>query len=1396
MSAGRVAVAVPRTFSRFWIAVASCGLFTGIPVQPIKAEIQWRSVDAQALPVRDAAQVATTLRGLVPGDDTRRVVIQFAQTVAPADRARLSAAGVDLLAPLGNGAYFAAVSGSMLDTDRLGEIEALQAVQAQQTAFKQHPMIVRDEFPSYAIVGETTVDGQTQPVDQVAVYVLFHRDVAMGDGLAIAAEHEATVVSQLESVNGLVLELPRTEIGSLTDRDEVQWIEPPLPPFSTTNNSNRVITQANDVQAAPYNLDGTGVTVLVYDAGTGDSSHADFGGRLTVRDSSGLHSHSTHVAGTVGGDGTDSSGTYRGMAPGVTIEAYGFEWGGSGVFLYSEPGDIEDDYSEAISTFGVMIANNSIGTNTATNGFDCDITGDYGVTSNLIDTIVRGDASNPLFTEPFRIVWANGNERQTSRCGDLYNTTAPPATAKNHITVGALNSNDDSVTSFTSWGPTDDGRLKPDISAPGCQSNDDNAVTSCANGGGYTTACGTSMASPTVCGLSALLMEDFFNQFPGRPLFRNSTLKAWLAHSAFDGGNTGPDYQYGYGSVRIQAAIDLMRTGQFQEENISQGAVFSTSVVISFGDPELKVTLAWDDAPGTPNVNPNLVNDLDLVVKDPSSNQHYPWTLNPGNPSAAAVQTLEDHLNNIEQVLVNSPLPGTWTIEVVGTSVPDGPQPFSLVGDGASIVGTSIGFPNGLPTLLAPDVATPIDVTIASFGETLVPGSPTLHYRFDGGAFQSASLSFVGGNLYQATLPAAGCNDTPEFYFSAEGNTTGVVTQPSNAPASAFSAVVGEFAVLFSDNLETDQGWSISGSPAAGQWTRGVPIDCGRGDPPSDSDGSGQCWLTQNDDNGGDCNSDVDDGTAILTSPAYDMSGGGVISYAYWLNDIASGALGAEDSMTVEIATNAAGTNWQLLRTYDSAAGIWRTDSIDVEAEATASSTIRLRFSVSDLSPGDVVEGGVDAIEATVFQCDAAPVPSAPTGVSATDETLCDMVTVSWNSVIDADDYEVWRNTVDDSGSAAMIASGVVGTNYNDNAVPAGIHFYWVKACNTNGCSGFSASDAGSEDTAPSAPTGVSASDGLCDQVTVTWNATAGATGYEVWRNTVDNVGGAAQIGSPGGTSFIDNTAVPGTTYFYWVLATNACGAGAFSASNDGVADTVPSAVTGVSASDGSCDQITVNWDAAAGATGYEVWRNTIDNLGGAGQIGSPGGTSFVDNTALPGTTYYYWIRATNACGDGSFSSSDSGIADTAPSAPTGVSASDNTDCELITIQWDATGGTIGYEVYRNTVDDSGGAASIGSTAGTTFDDDTAAAGVTYFYWVVAQNTCGASGFGLSDDGVARQKGDFNGDGLINGLDIRGYVAASVTPPFFENCGDLAAPFGGTLDASDTSAFVTLLLAP
>jgi hypothetical protein len=640
--------------------------------------IEWRS------PSRGGASAGRA----TATDSGRHVVVQVETIPDAAARAALAASGIELLTYLGSNAYFAAVSAPTGARASGAAAPSGVAMMSIDPAWKTHPLLQSGSVPWYAWVAEaeaTAARGHGGDA-LVALHVLFHADVAQPEALHVLAARGGIVRDVLRSINGVLAWVPYEQLHALAEEDAVQWIEPPLPPLGPTNDSNRALTQVDQVQAQPYLLDGSGINVLVYDGGTALATHPDFGGRLVVRDTSPVDDHPTHVAGTIGADGSSSAAVggaprqWRGMAPGVTLQSYGFELVMSGgIFLYTNPGDLEADYDEAINVYGAEIANNSIGTNTAANFFPCAIEGEYGVTDTLIDAIVRGSLGSPM-----RVVFANGNERGSGRCGTTYGTTAPPATAKNHITVGALNSDTDAVTAFSSWGPTTDGRLKPDVSAPGCQVGGDQGVTSTfSSGPRYGAICGTSMAAPTVTGLLALVLQDWKAREPGAPLPRNAMLKALLAHTAVDRGNPGPDFQYGYGSVRVRAAIDFARGGNLRDSSIAHGDTQVHFTAIPPGLTSLKVTLAWDDVPGTPNVIPALVNDIDVVLIDPAGQTvHRPWTLDPSQPALPARRDQEDHRNNIEQVVVDAPAPGVWRIEVTGTAIPQGPQPFALVADG------------------------------------------------------------------------------------------------------------------------------------------------------------------------------------------------------------------------------------------------------------------------------------------------------------------------------------------------------------------------------------------------------------------------------------------------------------------------------------------------------------------------------------------------------------------------------------------------------------------------------------------------------------------------------------------------------------------------------------------
>jgi subtilisin family serine protease len=638
------------------------------------AEVEWKSGSRTAPATMDDDQLRRTL-GQLAEKPQRHVVVYFDGPVTTDRRETLEASGVALLDYLGDHAYFAALD----DVDVVKAVAdgGLVAVEAIEPVNKLHPELNLGIIRPWAIVGPGEDDkNRTKdepPVNpEVAVYVLFQRDVDLDRrARAVIGRHGGQIRSYLRAVNGVVAHLLKSEVRALGAEDEVMYVEPPLPRFVGLNDSNRPRVQADIVNEAPYGLDGSGVTVLVYDAGQ-MFQHGDFGSRLTVgpTDTSGISDHATHVGGTIGGDGSGSGGQYRGMAPGVDFISYGYEQEGGLVegFLYTDPGDIEVDYTAAITQFGADLSNNSIGTNTASNGFPCDWEGNYGATGALIDEIARG------FTgEPFRIVWANGNERSSGRCGTTYTTTAPPACAKNHITVGALDSDTDGVTSFTSWGPCDDTRLKPDISGPGCEAGGDGGVTSTNSSNGYNVKCGTSMASPTVAGVAALLLQQYRLSFPGEPDFRNSTLKAILANTAEDIVETGPDFQSGYGSVRAVPAADTIIEERFLEAEVAQGEVYTFIVLVDSTDTELKVTLSWDDPAGMPGVDPVLVNDLDLRVVDASETVHFPWTLDAANPAAPAVRTQRDGVNNIEQVVIDAPAPGAYRVEIEGFNIAQGP---------------------------------------------------------------------------------------------------------------------------------------------------------------------------------------------------------------------------------------------------------------------------------------------------------------------------------------------------------------------------------------------------------------------------------------------------------------------------------------------------------------------------------------------------------------------------------------------------------------------------------------------------------------------------------------------------------------------------------------------------
>lgn len=929
---------------------------------------------------------APTATALSPADllteaasaGSSRVVVRLDGPLTSESRAALARGGVFVHESLGDNFYFAETRPVPDQWAHLAAAGRVVSAEHIRPEWKIHPLLQAPDPPAWAVVRRVDSAGVEAEAPTIVAYVWIHRSATIAQAEQAVLRAGGVVLRRLASVNGLVVELPAAAIPRFAGESSVMFVEPALPPLEATNYENRALTGAEVVQALPYGLSGSGVTVMVYDAGSVRDTHVDFGGRVMRMDPNEFGFHATHVAGTIGGDGTASMGFDRGMAPAVQILSYSFDFlAPRGILFVTDPLDLENNIRSALE-HGADIMNASLALNLASNtALDCSIEGDYTMVSGLIDGIVRGSLGRPLPS-----VWGGGNERGNGRCGTTFGTVPPPHAAKNHMVLGAVNADEDSIASFSSWGPVDDGRIKPDFVAPGCQVDGDAGVTSVSgfDDTGYLTICGTSMAAPTATGLCSLIIEDYRAQYPGRPALRNASFKALLAHTAVDRGNPGPDYQHGYGSVRVQPAIELLRSGAFREDSLTQNGSYVRTVIFAGGDPELRTTLVWDDYPATPNVVPSLVNDLELVVTSPSGVRHYPWTLNPAIPWMAAVRTQPDHLNNIEQVLVHDPEPGAWTIQVLGYQVPEGPQPYTLVGDGADQNGVAFDYPAGLPALTTPAAPQPIQVQILAVDENIVPGSARLHYRLGPGAFQSVPLSSMGGHLYAGQLPGAECNQVVEYYVSVAGSSSGEVRSPYDAPASYFIAEPGTDAKALQDDFETDQGWTASSAGAtAGFWQRGTPAPrgpLGLG-PQQDADGSGKCYVTANT-SGLD---DVDNGSVVLTSPPLDLSGpSSSISFAYYLytNDQTSG----NDRITAEVSANgSAGPRAEVFRwhyaTGSSGQTIWHWATITSDmmraAGVTPSATTRIRFLATDAGTASTVEAAIDTVSVVASVCPVTP---------------------------------------------------------------------------------------------------------------------------------------------------------------------------------------------------------------------------------------------------------------------------------------------------------------------------------------------------------------------------------------------------------------------------------------
>ena len=560
---------------------------------------------------------------------------------------------------------------------------------------------------------------------------------------------EKVVTSEIQALGGEIIRISPNKIRVLIDSskiadvakiDGVMWIEKYVMP-KLYNNVSAQIMNVDPIVWVTHGLDGTEQIVAVadtgIDTGVNDATmHDDFEGRITTIHSwpiqpgwtpyvenpgaddgaSDLDSgHGTHTSGSVIGNGTKSNGDIKGIAYNARLvfqaieqyvnwtPAYEYPDHWDGYYLAGIPDDLNDLFLQAYND-GARIHSNSWG---------APVDGEYTSDSNEADTFIWDN-------KDMTILFAAGNEGNDSNRDGIvdYDSLSSPGTAKNVITVGAsenvrlvggyqgtwgagwpskypinpisddhVSDNSDGMAAFSSRGPCDDNRIKPDVVAPGTNVLSTRSSVAAGTGWGvydqyYMYDGGTSMSTPLTAGASALVRQYYIEKRLHTP--NASLIKATLINGAFDmpgqytPDETGPTPNNNSGWGRVDLANSIFPTPpkillfNDSEFSLSTGQNQSFYYKVTNSMVPLNITIVWTDYPAAVPAG-GLVNDLDLIVTSPCGDVYH------GNDFVAPFDDTFDRTNNVEQVRINSPEIGTYNVTVKAHNIPSGPQDFSLV---------------------------------------------------------------------------------------------------------------------------------------------------------------------------------------------------------------------------------------------------------------------------------------------------------------------------------------------------------------------------------------------------------------------------------------------------------------------------------------------------------------------------------------------------------------------------------------------------------------------------------------------------------------------------------------------------------------------------------------------
>lgn len=647
-------------------------------------------------------------------EEKRFVIIQFNDIPADEEKKKLYDAGVELLEYIPEYAYTATVTGNVNPEILAGS--GIRSVVELAPEQKMQPELLTSDIPPHA---------QTVP-GKVDVRVCFLRSFSAEEVKTKLQESNIELLSDdLKDYEILLVRIEEVRLKELADLPFVQYIEIAPGETQPLNDKSAANTKANVLTSQAISgkgLSGKGVVVGIGDVGN-PSDHIDVRTRLLRQVTSTSSLHGVHITGTVAGGGIVNE-KYAGYAPKTDV-------------IFYPNSEIWSNAPQLVKDFNMVVTNNSYG---GESYGGCLEFGLYTSDSYILD--------RQAFDMPYlQHVFAAGNSGQSTICNQypagFGNVLSDFASAKNVMSVGQTLTTG-VIAPSSSKGPVRDGRVKPEVTAPGT------SIFSTTPVNGYLPGTGTSMAAPAVSGGLALLYERY-RQLHGQDTPKSALMKALVCNGASDQGLAGPDYSYGFGNMNLVRSCAMLDKGHFAQGQLAHRASQTHSISVPANAAKLKVMLYWHDrAASMLTGEKTLVNNLDLLLTPSGAaalNPAFPALSNPTQQAVAGIDTV----NNMEQIVIDNPIAGTYEIKVSAEKIPDGTQEYFVVYD---IIeqGTTITYPIGNEHLVRGDV---VNINWESYGNN--SSTFSVYYSLNNGGSWVAVNTSVAASARQLswTVPDA-----------------------------------------------------------------------------------------------------------------------------------------------------------------------------------------------------------------------------------------------------------------------------------------------------------------------------------------------------------------------------------------------------------------------------------------------------------------------------------------------------------------------------------------------------------------------------------------------------------------------------------------------------------------